>query len=44
VWTGLDLDEEIATTGTQEFRIPMNTSVAQRLDDALQRIERMAGD
>jgi predicted acylesterase/phospholipase RssA len=43
VWTGLDLDEEIATTGTQEFRVPMSTSVARRLDDALQRIEQIVG-
>lgn len=43
VWTGLELDEEIAATGTQEFRVPMNTSVAQRLDDALQRIEHIVG-
>jgi hypothetical protein len=42
VWTGLDLDEEIATTGTREFRIPMRTRTARRLDEVLERIERMA--
>jgi predicted acylesterase/phospholipase RssA len=42
VWTGLDLDEEIATTGTQEFRIPMSTRVARRLEETLERIEEMA--
>lgn len=40
VWTGLDLDEEIANTGTQEFRIPMSTDVARRLDAALARVDR----
>ena len=42
VWTGLGLDEEIAATGTQEFRIPMSTDVARRLDAALDRMEQMA--
>lgn len=39
VWTGLDLDEEIATTGTREFRIPMQTPVAARLDELLATLE-----
>jgi hypothetical protein len=41
VWTGLDLDEEIANTGTQEFRIPMRTDVARRLDETLARVDRI---
>jgi hypothetical protein len=41
VWTGLDLDDEIATTGTREFRIPLNTKVARRLDETLERIGRI---
>jgi hypothetical protein len=41
VWTGLDLDEEIATTGTQEFRVPMSSGVARRLEAALETIEQL---
>lgn len=41
VWTGLDLDDEIATTGTREFRIPMDTPLARRLDGALERVDRL---
>lgn len=40
VWTGLDLEAEVATSGTQAFRIPMQTRIARRLDDALERLER----
>jgi predicted acylesterase/phospholipase RssA len=40
VWTGLDLDAEIAATGTREFRIPMTTPVVARLERLLARIEK----
>jgi len=40
VWTGLGLEEEVATTGTRAFRIPLETRLARRLDDALERLER----
>jgi len=41
VWTGLGLAEEVATTGTRAFRIPLETRLARRLDDALERLERV---
>lgn len=41
VWTGLGLDDELATTGTREFRVPMRTPLGRRLDGALQKVERL---
>lgn len=40
VWTGLGLEDEVATTDTRAFRIPLESRLAQRLDDALERLER----